>query len=108
MIEQVLMKTTLKAGDKIWVEGALIDAPIPEVLLEEIHLGTGTVEVIKKVGSHSPTDKLIFVAEKVKEKAGPNITTMTSMSAPDESLIKEPRQSAKTVKAKPLLKRRKK
>jgi len=100
MIEQVLVKTTLQAGDKIWVEGALINAPIPEVLLEEIRLETGTVEV---VGKSPNSSKLVFVAQRVEEKAGPDVTTLTSMSTPVK-----PKRPAKVMKPKPLLKRRKK
>jgi len=74
MIEQVLIKKTLKAGDNIWAEGSIENSPLPDVLLEEVRLNTGTVEVLKGSNNESP-NKLVFVAKKVEEN---EVTTMTT------------------------------
>ena len=96
MIEQLLIKKTLKAGDTVWVEGSIQNSPLPAVLLEEVRLKTGTVEVLKGSKDESPS-KLIFVAKKVEE--ADNTTTTTS-----QSII----ESGEVVKPKPQLVRRKK
>jgi len=77
MIEQLLIKKTLKAGDTVWVEGSIQNSPLPTVLLEEVRLATGTVEVLRGSKDES-SSKLIFVAKKVEEKN--EITTTTSQS----------------------------
>ena len=102
MIEKVLLKTTLQAGDNVWVEGVIINAPIPQTLLDEVKLGTGTVEIVKK--SHEPGngDELIFVAERVVENAGPDATSLTSASATKTVIGDSP------MKPKVVLKRRSK
>jgi len=74
MIEQVMIKKTLKAGDTVWIEGSTHNSPLSEVLLEEIRMKTGTVEVLKRRNEET-SNKLVFVAEKVEEKSG---TTQTS------------------------------
>ena len=98
MIEQVLIKKTLKAGDTIWVEGSIENSPLSQVLLDEVRLGTGTVEVIKQGRSESP-EKLTFVAQKVEEKAG--VTSTSAVQTESGSAV------VKDLKPKPILKRRK-
>ena len=68
MIEQLLIKKTLKAGDTIWEEGRVINSPLPEILLEEVRLGTDTVKVLKESDNGSSSEKLVIVAKKVEEK----------------------------------------
>lgn len=50
-IEQVRLKKTLKAGKNVWVEGSYFPndqyPSIPQDILIEVHLNTGTVEVTK-------------------------------------------------------------
>ena len=99
MIEQVLIKKTLKAGETIWAEGSIVNSPLPKILLEEIERKTGTVKVVKERNSESP-NKLVFVAEKVEEKSG---TTMTS-----EIQTKSGPSVVENLKPKPKFKRRKK
>ena len=74
MIEQVLIKKTLKAGDTVWEEGRIENSPLPDTLLDEIRLETGTVEVLKR-SKPNPSDKLVFVARKVEEGNGGATTT---------------------------------
>ena len=74
MIEQLLIKKTLKAGDTVWFEGSIENSPLPAVLLEEERLNTGTVEVLKGSNNETP-NKLVFVAKKVEEN---EITTTTT------------------------------
>lgn len=102
MIEQVLLKVTLKAGDKVWEEGKIVgpSPPVPDVLLEEVKLGTGNVEVLKESGSVK-SNKLIFVSQRVDEKGA---TTMTSMGSPTPS---KPLPPPKKSEPKPLLRRKK-
>jgi len=95
MIEQLLIKKTLKAGDTVWLEGSIESSPLPAVLLEEARLGTGTVEVLKGSKDESP-GKLIFVAKRVEETD--KTTTTTS-----QSIV----ESGEVVKPKPKLIRRK-
>jgi hypothetical protein len=92
MIEQVIIKKTLKAGKKTWEEGAIINAPIPQVLIEEVEMGTGIVEVVKRNDNKSG-EKLIFVAQKVENTSPTNTTVKTT--------------PPKINKLKPVLKRRK-
>ena len=108
-IERVKVKVTLKAGDQEWVEGRIVSAPIPDVLLEEVRLQTGTVEVLKE-GKSIDNGKLVFRTKRVEEVAGPEKTTLTSASVPNENFltgIKEP-EKAKPIVSRPILKRRKK
>ena len=80
MIEKVLLNVTLKAGEKIWEEGSIETAPLPQELLDEIYANTGTVTVLE--GDEKSKTKLVFVAKRVEETA----TSMTTMavSKPDE------------------------
>ena len=78
MIEKVRINTTLKAGNTVWEEGAILESPLPPDILNEIHAQTGTVSVIK--GTSLPENKLVFVAERVKEEAS---TMTTMMPIPD-------------------------
>ena len=81
MIEQVLLKKTLKAGETIWAEGSIIDSPLPKILLDEIRFKTGSVEVLKRDDSQ-PSEKLTFVAQRVDEE---NIVTSTAAQIKTET-----------------------
>lgn len=51
IILKVRLIKTLKAGDMIWVEGEVLPKngePLHPVILDEIHLETGTVEILEK------------------------------------------------------------
>ena len=74
MIEKVMLNTTLKAGKDIWEKGRILTAPLPQIILDEIAYGTGTVKVVE--GENTPGTKLVFVAERVAETA----TSMTTMA----------------------------
>jgi len=105
MIEQVLIKKTLKAGDTVWLEGSIEISPLPTVLLEEVRLSTGTVEVLKR-SNNEGSNKLVFVAKKVEEKN--EITTTTSQSKLESGVILKSVPPPKQLpKHKPQLVRRK-
>ena len=46
MIEKVMLATTMKAGQDIWVEAKILVAPLPQVILDEVANNTGTVKVL--------------------------------------------------------------
>lgn len=106
MIEQIVMKKTLKAGETIWEEGKILTSPLPEILLEEIELQTGTVEVLKKTNNEKP-GKLVFVAKKVE---GEEETTTTTSQSKSESgaVLKSVPPPKQLPKEGPMLARRKK
>lgn len=54
-IEKVVIKKTLKAGQDVWLEGVTLQSPLPPEILQEVYLGTGTVEVLESQ-SGSQTD----------------------------------------------------
>jgi len=86
MIEKVIINKTLKAGTNIWEEGAILSAPIPPDVLNEIYSNTGIVKVLEGEVEDGRTEtKLTFVAQRVKETA----STMTTMIEPTpEPIIK--------------------
>lgn len=88
MIEKVIIKTTLKAGSKVWEEGAFVLAPLPPVILEEIQKGTGTVEIVE--GNDMPRNKLVFVAKRVEEQAS-SMTTMQTKPPPIKQAKSKPK-----------------
>lgn len=45
-IESVRMLKTLKAGDRIFLEGAVLKPPLPKEILDEIIHNTGNVHVV--------------------------------------------------------------
>ena len=45
-IESVKMLKTIKAGKKIFLEGAVMKPPLPKEILDEIILNTGSVHVV--------------------------------------------------------------
>ncbi len=75
-IEKVLLKVTLKAGKDVWEEGAVLTAPLPPAILDELYRQTGTVAVIE--GDQMNQTKLTFVAQRVVETA----SSMTTMQPP--------------------------
>ncbi len=75
MIEKVMINVTLKAGKNVWEKGVL-NAPLPQDILNEIYAKTGTVTVID--GDQTPQTKLTFVAKRVEEGA----SSMTTMAVP--------------------------
>ena len=87
MIEQVIIKKTLKAGKNVWLEGSVLTSPLPKVLIEEVERQTGTVEVVKG-DQKSDITKTIFVAKRVDEKS--EISTATSLKV-ESSKVNEPR-----------------
>jgi hypothetical protein len=99
MIERVKIKQTLKAGSTIWEEGTILDAPLPEIIKEEVDRKTGTVEVLDQ--GPNGDGKLIFVAQRVDEPVD-KTTSTTMVTAPSE-----PPPPIKKVKPKPKLNRRK-
>jgi hypothetical protein len=113
MIEQVLIKKTLKAGETIWAEGSIIDSPLPEVLLDEIRFETGSVEVLKRDDSQ-PSEKLTFVAQRVDEENTVTSTTsqiqtetgVVALKKP-EAQLKEPQRPRHRPKKTKLVRRKK-
>jgi hypothetical protein len=45
-VEKVRVLTTLKAGKQVWDKGAVLTAPLPPAILEEIRAHAPTVEVL--------------------------------------------------------------
>jgi len=86
MIEQVLIKKTLKAGNDVWLEGSIINSPLPKVLIEEVRLRTGTVEVLK---DGEAKDKLVFVAQRVDNRpAAATTSTVVKTTPPTVNVLK--------------------
>jgi hypothetical protein len=82
MIEKVMLNVTLKAGKNVWLEGEVLTAPLPPDIQNEIYANTGTVKVIQGTDTDVPQNKLVFVAERVKETAS-SMTTMAVEPPPD-------------------------
>ena len=95
MIEQVLIKKTLKAGNTVWLEGSIENSPLPDTLIEEVDKKTGTVEVLKGSNKEKPS-KLVFAAKKVVPPPAVGTTSTVVKTGPP-----------KISKPKPKLKRRK-
>lgn len=86
MIEKVMMKVTLKAGENVWEKGTILKAPLPPDILDEIYRKTGTVTVVE--GEQRNQTKLVFVAQRVEEGA----SSMTTMQpAPDRENKPKPK-----------------
>ena len=81
MIEKVIMKVTLKAGENVWEKGAVLTAPLPPDILNEMYSNTGTVEVVS--GDHRTSTKLVSVPQ-FKEEQASSMTTM-EMPKPEDS-----------------------
>ena len=47
-IERIKVLVTLKAGQKVWDKGTIIDAPIPKELISEARARTKSVEILEK------------------------------------------------------------
>ena len=112
MIEQVMIKKTLKAGENVWVEGSIINSPLPEILIDEVNKETGTVEVLKGDMGQNP-NKLIFVAQKVEEKESKLTATSSVKTESGHLAVKKPEAQMKVGqrpkhRPTPKLKRRKK
>lgn len=58
VIESVKLVKTVKCGSKLWVRGSIVPAPIPQPLLNELRLKTGTVEVFKEGVEVAPSTKV--------------------------------------------------
>lgn len=79
-IEAVKIKKTLKAGEKVWRKGDVVNRPVHPDLVMEVRMQTGTVEVIQRekaapaspspITSEPPVKEtpLETVAEKPKEE----------------------------------------
>jgi len=68
-IERVRLLTTLKSGKDIFRKGAIIDAPIPPVLLGEIRKGTGTVEALGIASPSQDSSDLAGMDTLARERA---------------------------------------
>ena len=83
IIEKVLIKTTLKAGNVVWQKGQTLTAPIPEDILAEVKANTGTVEVLKQGRALYNKPALVSKAKlkkattttTIKEESGVTTTT---------------------------------
>ena len=86
MIEQVLIKKTLNARKNIWLEGSVINSPLPNALIEEAELGTGNVEVLST--SEKNATKTIFVAQRVDEPKDTTTSTTMKTTPPKVNVLK--------------------
>lgn len=77
--ERVKVKTTLKAGNKVWLEGEILTPPLPEDILKEIHRNTGTVEVITVGKVPRNQIPVVSVPEFQDEIGNAPISTSTTM-----------------------------
>lgn len=100
-IEAVRVKTTLKAGGNKWRKGSTIfkttKKPIPQDLLMEVRLKTGTVEVLRRETT-PPTPPSSSSPEPVKKEKQPSEET------PSEKTKKETKKKSEGRKPK-LIKR---
>ena len=85
MIEQILIKKTLKAGDNVWLKGSIINSPLPKILIEEAKLETGTVEILK---GGEAKDKLVFVAQRVDNRPDATTSTVIKTTPPKVNQLK--------------------
>ncbi len=86
-IEKVRLLVTLKAGKKVWLEGEVLESPLPLEIHEEITRNTGTVEVLNYSGGPSTeiVSKVISVP-KFKDASG-NVPTSTSFEMKEAKVI---------------------
>lgn len=66
-VERLRVLVTLKAGDKVWNKGCIVNAPIPPVLMSELRYGSGTVEVLERKAS-APSPPQLSPPEPVAEE----------------------------------------
>lgn len=57
-IAKVRLLVTLKAGDKSWAQGSILEAPLPPAILNEIRVGRGTVEILKVTQPEKEPEKV--------------------------------------------------
>ena len=84
MIEKVMINVTLKAGKNVWEKGAVLTAPLPPDILDEVYKKTGNVIVVSGDEKDRTRNKLVFVAQRVQE----NASTMTTMQPAPEPVSK--------------------
>jgi hypothetical protein len=112
-IETVKVLKSIKAGDLVYLEGEIFNAPdIPSDLLEEIRAGANTVEVVNRQGSPLPKVKHTkFDYESRPEMKTPDISTASTIQMRDALLERAKEALAAEVlkpKKKQLIKRKKK
>jgi len=103
---KVKMLKTLKAGKKIWLEGEVLNSPLPTEILIEIKLRRGTVLVLS--GNAPPLPKVKhfdFVSE--AEMKTPDLSTATTIKVREKIEKEEAEKKSKLVKRKKLTKRKK-
>jgi hypothetical protein len=115
-IEQVRLKKTLKAGKIVWVEGSYFPnkeyPSIPQDLLLEVALGTGTVEVTKQSEEKVITlPKKAATAPDLTSTSSDVSTSVTDRASLEAALVEEKRvieavEKPKIVKRKSKLVRR--
>ena len=90
MIIEAKMVKTLKMGSDVWVQGTVLKAPLPPVILQEIMLGTGTVQVLREesVSSIAPPIKTkssvagVRTSNKVTDDLGWDLPPTTTTAPP--------------------------
>lgn len=108
-IEAVKVKIlkTLKAGKKIWLEGEVLDSPLPTEILLEVKLRRGTVLVLSGNVPPLPEIKHVDYESKVKLKT-PDLSTATTIKMRQELEQKEKKRKSKLIKRKKPITNRKK
>ena len=76
-IEKVRLNVTLKAGKKIWLEGEVLESPLPLEIHEEILRNTGTVKVLSSSEPSTRIINTVIAVPKFKDASG-NRPTATS------------------------------
>ena len=115
IIEKVLIKTTLKAGNMVWEKGQTLTAPIPEDILAEVKANTGTVEVLKQGRDLYNRPALVSKTKlkkattttTIEEEAGTTTTTAPPVVKPKPKTKPMTKLKRKTTKRK-IVKRKKK
>lgn len=100
-IESVKMLKTLKAGKRIFLEGAVISPPLPKEILDEIIQNTGTVHVIGAPAHRKFTKQEVFSLVSTPEMKTPDLRAkqlMVETQTQSLTTVVAPEPEAKPVK----------
>lgn len=96
-IERVILLRTLKAGKSLWLEGTVLERPLPPDILKEVELGTGTVKVLHSTPNLPKvrrTEARVVSAPDFKDSVG-NIPSSTSTTVEAKTVVVENKPKAK-------------
>lgn len=84
--DKVIIKKTLKAGDQIWPEGAVLEPPLPAEIVKEVLADRDTVEFKGDKALITPRAKAQFDYVSVPEYKSPEDekrSTKTTIKVPE-------------------------